>query len=211
VDREVSTEPATCDVCDGAPERWLPVVGHDGYAVSNHGRVRSLDRDIPYTHPRSTRTANRKWRGQLLTLIPHSAGYRTVHLGRHGKVYVHHLVLEAFRAPRPPGQEALHGDDNPAHNHPGNLKWGTSAENKRDVVDHGRHPLASQVTCKRGHHLVPPNLRSMGPGGTRRGCVACQRAHSWINTQRRRKGVTLTDFQGIADRYYAAIMAEVAA
>lgn len=40
------------------------------------------------------------------------------------------LVCEAFHGLAPDGKNiAMHGDDNPANNKPGNLSWGTSKQN----------------------------------------------------------------------------------
>lgn len=88
---------------DGA-EEWRPVVGYeDLYEVSDLGRVRSVDRDVPQGANRT-----QHWPGKLLKLSPSpSCGprqgrYLEVYLSRGGKkrtVRVHHLVLEAFIAP----------------------------------------------------------------------------------------------------------------
>jgi hypothetical protein len=52
---------------------------------------------------------------------------------------VHHLVLEAFVGPCPLGMQCRHLDGNPANNRPDNLVWGTSLENAKDRIRHGRH------------------------------------------------------------------------
>lgn len=120
-------------------EQWRPVVGHPGYEVSNHGRVRSWLR---------AGTGNRRRTTPVLrALVKIKRGYLTVMLDRDGGRpirYVHHLVLEAFRGPRPPGMEARHLDRNPENNRPDNLEWGTSAENKADMMRHGTHTRGSR-------------------------------------------------------------------
>jgi len=108
-------------------ELWRPVVGFDGYEVSNHGRVRS----------RLRRSAAR-----LLKPKFDKNGYREVSLGdgQGGHKYrrVHRLVLEAFVGPCPPGMLCRHFPDrDPNNNRLDNLSWGTPLENRADMVVHG--------------------------------------------------------------------------
>ncbi len=124
-----------------AEEEWRPVVGYEGqYEVSDLGRVRSLDRVVP------RRKGDKVWpmkrRGQLLRPGTMKSGHLIVVLGSGAKTnaLVHHLVLKAFVGPRLPGHESLHGDGDPANNRPGNLRWGTRAENIQDSIRHGTKP-----------------------------------------------------------------------
>lgn len=50
--------------------------------------------------------------------------------------YVHTLVLEAFKCPRPKGKEALHGDGVRSNCALLNLRWGTTQENALDRIRH---------------------------------------------------------------------------
>lgn len=96
--------------------------GEPGYAVSDHGRVRSLDRTL---------SDGRIVGGVMLRPVPDSKGYARVKLrGRWRRV--HHLVLEAFDRPRPDGLEGCHGNDVRDDNHLVNLRWDTHGENERD-------------------------------------------------------------------------------
>ena len=104
------------------PERWRGVPSHPGYAVSDHGRVRSLDRVLG-----DGRTAG----GVMLQAAPDRKGYLRVKLGGRWR-RVHHLVLEAFDRPRPPELEGCHGNGHPDDNHLTNLRWDTHLENERD-------------------------------------------------------------------------------
>lgn len=116
-----------------ANERWLPVLGwEDLYEVSDLGRVRSLRR----------RTAS-GWRGgRMLKPYINRSGYPQVVLcrGRPTQVrrMVHHLVLEAYDRPRPPGLEALHGPGGKTDARLVNLRWGTRSENIHDRVRDGQ-------------------------------------------------------------------------
>lgn len=120
-------------------ERWRPVVGYEGfYEVSDHGRVRSLDRLVTVRGARSPRPL----RGRLLNWRTDdlSTGYVYVSLCRGGqekKVPVHLLVLAAFVGPAN-GLWCLHRDgrrDNPRLH---NLYYGTPKDNSQDMVRHGR-------------------------------------------------------------------------
>lgn len=106
--------------CTCGPERWLPVVGHDHYEVSNHGRVRNA-------------ATGRVLRPQLM-----GKGYLKVHLGRSVQVGVHRLVCEAFVGPPPmPTYHADHGDFDPTNNHACNLRWLSPTENMGRQVRYG--------------------------------------------------------------------------
>lgn len=120
-------------------ETWKPVVGAKGYEVSDLGNVRSLDRIVKYQ--RNGSIIGRVYAGRLLNPSTRESGHLIVGLGRlNGKrVYkeVHVIVLEAFRGPRPPNLESLHGDGIPSNNKLENLQWGTRSQNSIDALQHG--------------------------------------------------------------------------
>jgi hypothetical protein len=125
-------------------ERWLPVVDWEGlYKVSDHGRVRSIDRIITQISCQG-RPCQRLLSGRILKQAhTGSRGYWSVHLSnckRHKMVNVHHLVLEAFVSPRPVGMKALHWDDNLDNNCLNNLRWGTLSDNHADALRNGGVP-----------------------------------------------------------------------
>ena len=61
------------------PEEWRPVVGYEGlYEVSDHGRVRSLDRDCVYR--RAGRAWRARYRGKILKPRPDEKGRPKVQL-----------------------------------------------------------------------------------------------------------------------------------
>ena len=137
-------------------ERWLPVVGYEGYyEVSDQGRVRSVDRVVPH---------GKRWKamqGKPLKPSPNCrSGIRVVTLSKCGKRnqrQVHVLVLLAFVGPRPPDKEGCHRDDDHANNSLSNLYWGTRAENVRDCIQNGNHPQASKPRCPQGHDYDDEN------------------------------------------------------
>jgi DNA-binding transcriptional regulator YhcF (GntR family) len=118
------SESATASI--GPVERWLPVVGYEGYyEVSDWGRVRSL-------HPQG------RPRGKFLR--PSAGTYLVVNLSKdHVRESwpVHRLVGEAFLGPLPPGMMTRHGPGGPYDNRLVNLSYGSAAENADDQVRDG--------------------------------------------------------------------------
>lgn len=114
-------------------EIWKPVTGYEGlYEVSDHGRVRSLDRRD---------RMGRFYKGRVLRPRRLKHGYLRVNLCFNGSSearYVHRLVLEAFVGPCPEGMQACHFPDrDPANNRRSNLRWDAVKANGEDRVRHG--------------------------------------------------------------------------
>ena len=115
-------------------EVWHPVSRHDGYEVSNYGRVRSLDRLVG-----SRWGKPRRFPGKILVPIQIKSGYLRVKLGGgHNGIGIHILVAEAFIGPCPEGKQVRHWDGDPTHNRVGNLLYGTVSDNAQDRIRHGR-------------------------------------------------------------------------
>jgi hypothetical protein len=116
-------------------ERWRSVVGWEGfYEVSDHGRVRSIQRTIEMRDGvRQVR------RGRLLDPKCTAHSYAKVRLSRPGERverYVHRLVAAAFIGPSN-GLYVLHCDGNPRNNALSNLRYGTQKDNMADALAHG--------------------------------------------------------------------------
>lgn len=129
---------------DRSIERWRPVVGFEGlYEVSDHGRVRSLDR-VTTSRFRSAQ----RWKGRILKeKINHNrSGYRQVALSNGGAsyAYVHRLVLDAFVGPCPKGMQCAHGDGDTSNNRLSNLRWATDFDNHADKALHGTDPAGER-------------------------------------------------------------------
>lgn len=180
-------------------EQWLPAVGFEGcYEVSDLGQVRSLDRVTISKTGRS-----RFFRGRTLKQ-PFSGNGRQeeVNLCRNGiqtPKLVYHLVLTAFRGPRPPGMDGCHNNGIETDNRLVNLRWDTHEANMQDMSRHGRSHWGNRVCCPREHPLVVPNLVPSILAKGRRECLACARIKSG-----NRKSPA---FKAKADANYAKIMA----
>lgn len=146
---------------------WLPIKGYEtAYEVSNTGHVRSLDRK---------NSIGKVVSGRVLTPDTTRAGHKRVKLCREAKedrFWVHRLVLETFRGPRPDGMEGCHNDGNPANNHIDNLRWDTKSSNALDRRRHGKDANARKTRCPKGHPYTPENTYTHSTLGWRH-CRTC--------------------------------------
>ena len=182
-------------------ERWKPVTGYEGiYEVSNHGRVRSVDRTITCSDGRV-----RRHKGKNLSTPLSRDGYPVVNLYTQGRLktrYVHSLVAESFIGARPEGMEVCHSDGDSTNNHLDNLRYDTSSENALDKVRHGTHNNAVKTHCPQGHELfaenIPPSMAKRG----QRACLACARTRGYVHYRPELK----PQFKALADSYYQSIL-----
>lgn len=115
-----------------APESWRPIPGHQGYEISDLGRIAS------------ERTGKRR----ILSRYFNSRGYPCAQLhdaaGAREQFLVHRLVLMVFVGPPPKGTEAAHLDGNPKNPSLSNLAWVTHVENMRHKKLHGTERLGER-------------------------------------------------------------------
>ena len=122
-------------------EVWRPIPEYEGiYEASSLGRIRSVDRQVPYGGNGHTRSL----RGRIKE--PYVLdGYLRVglwKLGKNRQVFVHRLVLFAFVGPPPAGMEAAHfPDSDRQNNHVDNLQWRTRDENQAEMQMRNYSPL----------------------------------------------------------------------
>lgn len=160
-------------MCEHTTETWKPIPGYEGlYEVSDHGRVRSLDR----RYIRADGIATRR-RGRILKPVMNGSSKHQVYLCAPGEKQkpqlVHRLVLTAFVGPCPEGMEACHSNDVPTDNRLANLRWDTRSANMNDRVRNGRDPQANKTHCPQGHEYSHENTY-IAPSG-RRSCRVCRR------------------------------------
>lgn len=135
-------------------EEWRPILGYEGiYEVSDHGRVRSLDRIDANGHFR---------RRKVLKACANAHGYFVVGLcrdgvAREGKVHI--LVLQTFVSERPAGHDACHYDGDQSNNSLPNLRWDTAKNNIADRSRHGRTSIGSAVVQSRLIESDVPRIR----------------------------------------------------
>jgi hypothetical protein len=130
------------------PERWLPVVGWEGYYdVSNYGRVRSLC-------PRGRKCQGI---GRIKAMSEAVTGVVMVPLerrlnGKHEKVLksVYRLVMLAFQPIENPDDfEVNHRDGIRKNNFLHNLEWCTELENKAHAAANNLMPFGERnFNCK---------------------------------------------------------------
>jgi hypothetical protein len=110
-------------------ERWAPAPGFPDYEISDHGQIRRI---------KAGRGARA---GKVLSPYTKKSGHRAILIrvdGSYKHARLARLVCQAFVAPIPfDGAETRHRDGVPNHDHWKNLEWGTSADNKADMVRHG--------------------------------------------------------------------------
>lgn len=108
---------------------WRVVPSFPCYEVSDSGDVRRCKPGI-----RGGQV------GKVMKAYVREDGYRMYILRHENKSYhkkAHQLVAEAFVGPKPfPEAEVRHMDGTRTNDHFSNLAWGTSAENKADMLRH---------------------------------------------------------------------------
>ena len=135
-------------VIDGVeiPEIWKPIKGYESfYQVSNYGRIRSLDREIPFIQRNQFGEfpTIKRVKGKLLRHKRAGDGYYNVclHDGETKKYrYIHRLVAEHFIGDCE-GLEINHKSGVKSCNCVWNLEIATRQENQNHAYDAGLNKL----------------------------------------------------------------------
>lgn len=153
---------------DDSTVQYRDIPGCEGfckdYRVGDDGSFWARWRPVPpeQRRPGERWASDTSWR--RFTPKPQKSGHIRITFPGRRRVLLHHLVLEAFVGPRPPGMECRHLDGNPGNNRVTNLKWDTHTENMRDKKRHGtgiegsKHKLAklteAAVRAARTHYAT---------------------------------------------------------
>lgn len=180
-------------------ETWKPVYGFEGfYEVSDHGRIRSLDRVVQRSpHPQTIH-------GRVLKGSTAKSGHIQVRLKNAGKGksnYVHRIVYEAFIGPIPKGLEVRHMNGIPGDNRLVNLRIGTRREQRLDDIRNGVHHQSKQTHCKRGHPLVEPYLEPRRLSQGYRICWPCKLG----SMAKRHRGLDESGVRALADERFESM------
>lgn len=109
-------------------EIWKDIKDFEGlYQVSNHGRVRSLDRIV-----KRSKGGDMKMKGKIKSAHVNTNGYPSTTLYKGDFVkrkLVHSLVAAAFIGKRPSKHDVNHIDGDKTNNHVSNLEYCTRSEN----------------------------------------------------------------------------------
>ena len=133
-------------------EVWKDIIGYEGYyQVSDHGRVRSLDREVPLGK------STKKIKGKIRKQVVHKLGYPMLNLSKNKEVkghLVHRLVALHFvdNVNGHPEINHINGikDDNRATN----LEWCTREHN----INHGTR--TEKVRQKRSKRVKGVNVET---------------------------------------------------
>lgn len=131
-------------------EIWKPIPGHQGYEISNMGKVRT-------NNPRNRNSKNCDYRNVVVSTLRN--GYKRFQCWNDGKcknILLHRALLMAFIGPCPIGYEACHNNGIMNDNRLENLRWDTKSNNAKDVVKHGKHvflrPGFGRIAAIKRHH-----------------------------------------------------------
>ena len=126
-------------------EKWVDIPKYEGsFQISNHGRIRSLDRVVEYTTTSKNGVVahiKRFFEGRIRLMGKCRAGYASLVVSTNSKNHTlrpARLVAAAFLPPPKPDQfEINHIDGVPLNNYFENLEWCTHKENMAHATETG--------------------------------------------------------------------------
>lgn len=149
-------------------EIWKNIPGWSAYSASTLGRIK---RNYPGKY---------KWGRNLL--VP---SYGTLHCNDYMRVtllrdevlgkrtssrfLVQELILLTFIGKRPENYEALHRDDIKTNNRLSNLYWGTSSDNKLDILKNGKKFGTASLSKEKRKLIATKRIMTMRKNDVRFG------------------------------------------
>lgn len=116
------------------PIEACEIPGHPGYLACPDGSIWS----VKGREPRQLRPFNRRRSGGMAVNLTQGGVFK-MH-------YVHRLVAMTFLPPPMVGQTLImHGDDDTSNNASYNLRWGSPAENSKDMTDKCRQAKGLRI------------------------------------------------------------------
>lgn len=128
-------------------EVWKPVVGYKDYLVSSYGRVAHIR--VLEVNPAT---------GYVSTTMLEGPRKRGDGKRPSKRLLLHRLVAEAFIGPMPEGEIVRHRDGVRAHNHAGNLRYGSKWDNAEDAREHGTLAVGERAGTAK---LTEANVRAI--------------------------------------------------
>ncbi len=139
-------------------EIWKAIPNYDGYMASNYGRVKSIDRVVTYSGPRS---GDHLHKGKVLRCFVNPHGYVAISLRGKEKEEnrrVHQLVMAAF-SEKPEGANQInHIDENKMNNCVYNLEYCTGIYNNLYGTKRERYRGKVQNDPKRSKPVIQQSL-----------------------------------------------------
>lgn len=122
-------------------EIWKDIIDYEGfYQISNLGRVRGVDRLIPYI-ARGGKPTTRLQKGKILKTSVGTSGYETYHMygasQERQTLMLHRVVAKHFLEQEEGKEFVNHKDGNKLNNIVSNLEWVTKSENTLHALDTG--------------------------------------------------------------------------
>lgn len=116
-------------------ERWKDIPGYEGYyKISDFGRVKSLQRKVPFKGRTLT------VRARVRKLQYDSDGYIILVLSKHNStktIKVHRVVATVFKTNKRNLPIVNHLDGNKSNNYYKNLQWATESDNQQHALELG--------------------------------------------------------------------------
>lgn len=145
-------------------EIWKAIPGYEGfYEVSDHGRVKSMERVITDVLGRKRIVKER-----ILRPGRDKDGYLRVVLRKDNSprdFSIAPLVASVYIGHRPDGLECCHNDGDRESNHFLNLRWDTHKNNNDDKLQHGTKLIGEQCPSSKLKVSDIPLIRGMRADG----------------------------------------------